>query len=258
MDLTRVKRSTAFAVHFGFSLCVFLILAALMVTNWYPGPYFTVDGGWQGIRIIAFVDLVLGPALTLMFFRPARKQHRELKLDLSIIATVQLVALTWGTWTIYQQRVVATVFVEDEFMTVSHAGLQQARANLTAAGMTPKVPDQLSGESPPLVYVRPFAQDEIGDYLGAILGGLPEAAERADRYQALPFDDAGFSAHEITPETIEKAYPQAAQRLREVLSSSERPLQAYRIRTRFKRAVAVIDPREGGRLVDIISYRDRL
>ena len=55
----------AFLIHFGISLIVFIVLAAIMRLVWYPGDLFWMDGGWQGMQLIAPIDLVLGPALTL-------------------------------------------------------------------------------------------------------------------------------------------------------------------------------------------------
>ena len=63
-----MTRISAFLVHLGISFAIFLALAYLVVFIWYPDFFFSTDGGWQGIRIIALVDLVLGPVLTLCVF----------------------------------------------------------------------------------------------------------------------------------------------------------------------------------------------
>ena len=39
----------ASAVHLSMSLIIFFILAYQIYYVWYPQPYFSVDGGWQGI-----------------------------------------------------------------------------------------------------------------------------------------------------------------------------------------------------------------
>jgi len=58
----------ATGIHLCLSLIVFFILAYQIFYVWYPLPYFLVDGGWQGIRIVAAVDLVLGPLITFLIF----------------------------------------------------------------------------------------------------------------------------------------------------------------------------------------------
>jgi hypothetical protein len=83
-------------------------------------PYFTASGGWQGLKIAALVDLVLGPLLTLFIVNP-NKKIKELVTDLSIIVFIQLSAFIFGMHTIYSQRPVANVFweLEKSFFVVS-------------------------------------------------------------------------------------------------------------------------------------------
>lgn len=110
--MTRLK---AFASHLGISLIIFLVLLYLITFIWYPPPFFSTDGGWQGIRIIIGVDLVLGPLLTLIVFKPGKP---GLKFDLTMIGLIQAGALTWGIWTIHHQRAIAAVYVENYFAPV--------------------------------------------------------------------------------------------------------------------------------------------
>jgi len=56
-----ITRRQAFLIHLGVSLALFLALVAIVVFLWYPGPLLTLEGGWEGMRIIAIVDLVLPP-----------------------------------------------------------------------------------------------------------------------------------------------------------------------------------------------------
>ncbi len=67
---TRIhNRYQAFGLHLGISFLIFMILASIIIFFWYPGFLFSTDGGWQGIRLIAGVDLVIGPFLTLMIYK---------------------------------------------------------------------------------------------------------------------------------------------------------------------------------------------
>ncbi len=90
------------------SLIIFSILAYQIYYVWYPQPYFSVDGGWQGIRIIAAVDLVLGPLITFVIFDWS-KPRKEILFDLAIIVVIQIGALVYGVVTTYDQRPVAIV-----------------------------------------------------------------------------------------------------------------------------------------------------
>lgn len=105
LGLTHLNRYQAFGIHFLASLVIFAILTALIFFYWFPGILRVADPSWQQILIvIAGVDLVLGPALTLIVFNPAKK---SLKMDLSIIAALQIAALAYGSYTVHNTRPLA-------------------------------------------------------------------------------------------------------------------------------------------------------
>jgi len=106
---------TAFLAHLGISLMIFLIVLYFIVFHWYPVPFFSSDGGWYGIRIIAGVDLVLGPVLTFVIFKPKKP---GLKFDLTVIGIIQASALAWGCWFVHLERPIATVFAQGYFLTM--------------------------------------------------------------------------------------------------------------------------------------------
>ena len=105
----------AFAAHLGISLVIFIAILYVIIFHWYPPPFFTTDGGWQGIKIIAAVDLVLGPVLTFIVYK---KGKASLKFDLSVIALIQTSALAWGLWVVHHERPYAAVFSEDYMITL--------------------------------------------------------------------------------------------------------------------------------------------
>lgn len=115
--LLRAK-GRALGLHLGLSALIFLPFAILIAFYWFPAPLFFTDGGWQGLRIMLFVDLVIGPALTFLVFNPA-KSLRELKLDFGFIALIQAAALTYGYLSVDSQRPWVVVFSESEFVVVT-------------------------------------------------------------------------------------------------------------------------------------------
>jgi hypothetical protein len=139
----------AFATHIGISFVIFLILLYFIVFEWYPPPFFTSDGGWQGIRIIAGVDLVLGPLLTLIVFKPGKP---GLKFDLTLIGLLQAGALAWGIWTVHHERPIATVFVDGYFAPVTLYEIQDK--GMTATKL------QAFGHKPPYWIFSKLPTDE--------------------------------------------------------------------------------------------------
>ena len=111
----------AFSTHLLASLVIVSIFLCIMFFSWYPSPYFEVDGGWTVLRILLGVDLVLGPLLTLILFKPGKK---GLKFDMTCIVLMQLGALIYGGTIIYQQRPEFVVFAVDRFTTVAASAVE--------------------------------------------------------------------------------------------------------------------------------------
>ncbi len=179
--MTFPSLKTAFILHFLVSLLIFAVLVTLMVKVWFPGDLFTMDGGWQGLKIIAPIDLVLGPALTLLFYRP---QKKGVLLDLGAILLLQSIALSYGVYTAYQQRTAAIVFAENRFETVSLREFNLATKDIQDKKLTP-IATKDFGAMPIIVYARPFDSEDYGQYLEDLLNGLPELRERNDRYASI-------------------------------------------------------------------------
>lgn len=138
-----MNRFRAFAIHFSISFAIFLILLYFILVQWYPEPLFSTDGGWRVIRIITGVDLILGPLLTLIVFKAGKP---GLKFDLSMIALVQICALTWGVWTTYNERPAAVIYTLDFFTPVpAH--------QLAEHGITSKDLKKFGTDWPILIYI---------------------------------------------------------------------------------------------------------
>lgn len=130
-ELTEYNRYQAFALHMAISLVIFFILLVFITQYWYPGILFDAANGWKAIGMIVGIDLVLGPLLTLIIFN---HNKNSLKLDLSIIALIQVAALAYGCWTIHKTRPIALAFINTSFT------IFYANANISA-GITKKIAD---------------------------------------------------------------------------------------------------------------------
>ena len=59
----KINRFSASAIHLALSLLVFLSFIAVLYFWWFPGNLFFMDGGWEGVKLVAMVDVVLGLSL---------------------------------------------------------------------------------------------------------------------------------------------------------------------------------------------------
>lgn len=117
-------RLTASAVHLGSSLTVAAVAAWLVFRVWYAYPYNEISGGRELFTLIVTVDVILGPLLTFAVYNVAKRRH-ELLLDIAVIAILQVAALGYGLWTVFEARPVYLVHEVDRFQVVVAADIDQ-------------------------------------------------------------------------------------------------------------------------------------
>jgi len=105
-------------LHLGISACVALATAVLVLWVWFPYPFRDISGGLFLFWLMVSIDVVCGPLLTSILFNP-QKSRRELTLDLSLVALVQLSALVYGLYSINLARPIAQVFEVDRLVAVT-------------------------------------------------------------------------------------------------------------------------------------------
>jgi hypothetical protein len=134
--MTRQRISAAFfasSIHFIGSIVVAALAAWLVFGLWYPFPYRDFSGGRDLFLLVVAVDVVCGPILTAVLFNPV-KPRAELWRDLSLVAMIQLVALGYGVYSVWQARPLYLVMEVDRFKVVAGPDLDgpQAQAALLA------------------------------------------------------------------------------------------------------------------------------
>ena len=112
MNLMSLNRWKASTIHLACSALIATTIIVLMLALWYPGAYFTAMGGQMLVLIVVGVDVVLGPLITLIIFDTRKK---SLKFDLGVIVAVQVAALVYGCYVMFEARPVYNVFVVDRF-----------------------------------------------------------------------------------------------------------------------------------------------
>lgn len=189
-----MSRWKASAIHCGVSFLLVSIIAALMASTWYP-PLLAWAGGKTGlIGILLGVDVCIGPLLTLLVFKSGKP---GLKFDLSMIALLQLLALGYGLYSMFEARPVYIVFSVDRFDLVSAVDIPQQGLEKAKQEQYKSLP--LTG--PKIVAVRPpqDSTENLNLSISALRGG-PDLPQLPQYY--LAYQDA-------TQEVLKKALPLA-------------------------------------------------
>lgn len=244
---------TAFIIHLALSLLIFSSLVVMMVLYWFPGELFFIDGGWQGLKLVAMVDLVLGPALTLMLYKPGKP---KLAFDMSMIAAIQILALGYGFYTTYHQRTVAVVYSEQGFATVSAKDHEESSKQLLSFNIEPKAIGDARFLEVPLYLTPDPLPGEYGKFLENLLNGYPGPRERSDQYVALDSKPEEMKKGELTDADLEQ---------RGVLEAVESALAKERIRredielykfdARYAKGVVLYDPKSQ-RIIDYVPKKN--
>lgn len=117
-------RLRASLIHLACSALVAAFAMAVIFFIWHPGAIAPLQGISQLVIVLIAVDVVLGPLMTLILFTP-HKAHHLLKLDLGIIASLQITALLYGLFSIFMARPVYVVFNIDRFTIVTAGEIVQ-------------------------------------------------------------------------------------------------------------------------------------
>lgn len=171
----------AACIHLLCSLLVVALAGGLVFGLWYPFPYRELSGGRELFLLIVSVDVVCGPLLTLVLFNPA-KPRAELWRDMGLVVLIQLGALGYGLWTVWQARPLFLVQEVDRFKVVAAPDLRGASIEGLPAALQP---GWFSG--PVTVALRePKDTNESQTVLFESLQGGRDYAERPEFY--LPYE----------------------------------------------------------------------
>lgn len=185
-----MSRWTAAAIHLGISALIAIAVVVTLYWVWYPPPYFELMGGSTLFKVIVGCDVMIGPLLTLIVFRADKP---SLRFDLTTIALLQMAALGYGLYTMYEARPVFTVYAVDRFETVS---ANEIKPRNLAEGQGPHF-NTLPLTGPQVVGGKlPTDNNERNKLLFGEYGGDLSALPRF----YVPYD-------EIKPEVVKRARP---------------------------------------------------
>ena len=215
-------RLCAACIHLAISLIVAALAAALVFGLWYPYPYRELSGGRTLFFMMVGIDVVLGPFITLLIFN-SKKTRRHLAADLGVVATLQLAALCYGLWTVFEARPVHMVF-EFQKMVVVHA----ADIDPTTLAQAPADLQKLPLSGPTLLSLRPFTSaDEGYDSTTMAINGIAQAAQPA-LWQAYDLAHDAILQHAQTLAQLQARFPEHAQAIEHAVASSKLPAKQLR------------------------------
>jgi len=205
-------RFRAGLIHLSLSATVAALVFLPIYFFWYPDILYDYAGGRALFLLIVSVDVTLGPLITTIIFVPGK---RGLVFDLVVIAILQLAALSYGVYVLFESRPVYIVYVKDRFELV--------RANEIPDAEMARSGDygRLSWTGPRYVGVR-FPTDPNEQFNLAVSGMGGVDIQHMPRYYA-PYDEvrAQVVAHGRRLELLRAYNPASAARVAELERRSD-------------------------------------
>ncbi len=123
------SRFIAFGWHFLGSATVLLLVLGALYVGWYHWPGWYLTGVKHLLPILIGVDLALGPLITFLLANP-RKPLRTLARDVSMVVVVQIGALCYGTYTLWNGRPLYYAFSVNQLEVVQASDISAQDAEL--------------------------------------------------------------------------------------------------------------------------------
>jgi hypothetical protein len=242
-----ISRTRAALTHLSVSVICAAFVVFAMLYLWYPTPYFRAMGGALLLTLLVCCDVVLGPLITFIIWDVKK---RSLKLDMVMIAVLQLAALAYGASVMYKARPLFTVYYRDRFEVVTSVRIDDselARAMNSAYRSRPLTGPQLVALSEPSEIIERdrmmFHSPTAGDFLAFPQHYVPyekKAKEAGLKSKALP--------------ELKKNNPQIADELNKLLKQKGIPEDkaGFLPLNTKSNDMAVILERENGQIIGMI------
>lgn len=172
------KRLKFFLSHLSISVIIALLTMTLVFCFWYPSPLTKAVGVIHIFLMLLAIDMVLGPILGLVVYKEGKK---SLKMDLGIIILIQLSALFYGIYSIFEGRPAWLVYNVDRFELVRNNEIVEE--DIAKALPQFQQPSWLKPQYVAVEFARDTKQRQ-NDMFAEVLGGV-SLAQRPERYVAL-------------------------------------------------------------------------
>lgn len=126
--MKKATRLRAGLIHLSASACVAIPFGIFVFFVWYPAPLAGIVGVTGIVAMLLGIDVVLGPLLTLLVYKPGKKR---LMLDLGLIVALQICAFAYGAWCISVARPAWIVFTGYRFDLVQANDIDQRFLRVT-------------------------------------------------------------------------------------------------------------------------------
>jgi hypothetical protein len=230
------QKLKASLLHLSLSLVLVTLIIGTTLFFLFPTLFIQVTDFKEVASIIISVDLILGPLLTFVVFNPEKKK-RLLYLDFAVIGAIQLSALFYGAYSLFQIHPVYVTFNVDRFTIVTAKDAEPQKALVEEY----KISKMSAGK---LAYAKmPEDQEKQNELLlNATMGG-EDLEQKEEYYEPVKDNLSSIIARSLNPEKIFKNTKERG-KAKDFLMKYEDKLDTYAflpLNSLKKDAIIVID-----------------
>jgi hypothetical protein len=241
-----LNRFQAFAIHLLISATILGSFLTFIYWVWYPQPFFVVEGIENIIWVLIGVDLVLGPALTLIVYNTEKP---GLKRDLLIIVLIQVIGFSYGAHTMYTERPYFAVIYDSTSFEVLEASV------IKDLSETPEELMPSFFSRPKFVFAKkPKSREELEKILEAMKKGAPAIGQNPKYFKPLKGNLSSKWEFSLDLDSLEKnaGNQKAVENFKAKYGDRVHQLRYFPIVGKFTARILVIDPD----LEAVIDYID--
>ncbi len=239
------KRLKFFLSHLSISAFIALLVIVIVFCFWYPSPLAKAIGVTHIFLMLLAIDIIIGPVLGFIVYKEGKK---SLKMDLGIIILIQLVALCYGIYSIFEGRPAWLAYNGDRFELVRNNEIVEN--NIADAMPQFQHPSNLKPQYAAVQFAK-NAKQRSDDMFAEVLGSV-SLAQRPERY--VPLAQAKTQIQQRAQELNELNKFNTADKVKKVLDKYPQanawvPLKANAI------DMVVLMNKDKGEVVKIVDLR---
>lgn len=236
-------RFKAFGLHAACSTAALASILGALYFGWYRWPGWYLADAAHAVLVMVAVDIIVGPLITLLIASP-KKPLRELARDIGVIATIQLIALVYGSVTLWIGRPLYYAYSVDCLSVVQAFDLDADSLAAARSKSSDLVPHWYS--LPQWVYAPlPQDADESEKIVVSAVNGGSDVVDMPDHYQPWSRGLTDLKSKLKTLADIRYFSPKEKELLKERMRRSGLPIDQQDVMAltgRGRPVLAVIDP----------------
>jgi len=170
-----MSRTQLFQIRLAATIAAMLVVYNMLRFLWFPDGYFALSGIGRLWLVLLGVNVVVGPVLSALVYRPGK---RGLKFDLLVLAAIEMAVLAWALLEFDARRPAIAVFAVDRFEVLP-------KAETDAMSLDSEFRASLRGVGPELKYAALPTNPEVLSRLidETVFQGRPDIDRRPEFWQ---------------------------------------------------------------------------